>query len=200
MREHLAHRLVMKRLAHRLVSIYPGHQRGRGGRSKQANTKEQGMAGTKNRGARRGEKRNDDHKTTRTEGRNKDGGQASKQGMKQLGHEAITHKNKKLLILFVRPPHRWLSSVRRPQTSPPRPRAWDARMRERVSKQAAGVPYLIGYRFPARSWFLASFAHRCRCRRPSCRLIEKLGRDGSIGVSLVSPSFVLDLWRFDLYI
>lgn len=53
---------------------------GRGGRNKQANTKKPGRVGdgTRNRGARRGEERNDDHKITRTEGRNKDGGQASR--------------------------------------------------------------------------------------------------------------------------
>lgn len=67
-------------------------------------------------------------------------------------------------------------------------------------QQASGVPHLVGYRFLAHSWSLASFAHRCRCCPPSCRLSEKLGRGGSIGVSFVSHSFVLDLWRFGLYI
>ena len=97
--------------------LIPGHQRGgEWGGADEASKRTQKNG--RKRDEKPGEKRNENGKTTRSEAETKTDGRSKQAGRDNEGMRQSRTRTKTPIIIFARPPHHRLSSVRRPQMFP----------------------------------------------------------------------------------
>lgn len=113
--ERLARASRLMRLVHRLV-LYRGINGGGVGGADEASKRTQKNG--RKRDEKPGEKRNENGKTTRSEAETKTDGRSKQAGRDNEGMRQSRTRTKTPIIIFARPPHHRLSSVRRPQMFP----------------------------------------------------------------------------------